>query len=176
MKMSKLTKLISVVKTRIATLVKKVKNSQGRSIQDKIPIVDLIQRNGKVTAHKVDNTNTTTLTNEIVSYVKQTAELYTDEWLGYNKVSNLYSHHIIHHNAKEFVNGKTFTNTIEGFWSILKCGILGIYHFWSKKHIQMYVDEFVFRYNTRDLSDHDRFDALLQSYTIRTTYEDLIYG
>lgn len=82
------------------------------------------------TAHKVDNTNTTTLTNEIISYIKQTAELYTDEWLGYNKISNLYSHHIIHHNDKEFVNGKTFTNTIEGFWSILKRGILGIYHFW----------------------------------------------
>lgn len=155
---------------------KKTKKAQGRSTQDKTPVVGLIQRHGKVTAHQVENTNTFTLTNEIIAYVKQTAELYTDEWLGYNKVSELYSHHVIHHKLNEYVDGKTTTNTIEGFWSTLKRGVLGIYHFWSKKHLQKYVDEFVFRYNTRDLTDHARFDTLLNNCATRTTYQELIYG
>lgn len=76
----------------------------------------------------------------------------------------------------EYVNGKVFTNTIEDFWSTLKRGILGIYHFWSKKHLQKYVDEFVFRYNTHNLNDHARFDILLNNCTTRTTYQELIYG
>lgn len=108
---------------------KKTKNAQGRSTQDKTPVVGLIQRHGKVTAHQVENTNTFALTNEFIAYVKQTAELYTGEWLDYNKVSESYSHHVIHHKLNEYVDSKTTTNTIEGFWSTLKHGVLGIYHF-----------------------------------------------
>jgi hypothetical protein len=60
-------------------------------------------------------------------------------------------HFVINHNQKEYVNGHIHTNTIEGFWSLLKRGNLGIYHSMSAKHLQKYLDEFVFRYNTIDL-------------------------
>ncbi len=74
------------------------------------------------------------------------------------------------------MNGRIYTNTIEGFWSLLKRGIIGIYHFTTRKHLQKYVDEFVFRYNTRDNLTKDRFNRLLSNLENRLTYKELIYG
>lgn len=155
---------------------KKVKNAQGRSLKDKSAVVGMVQRQGKVNAHHVSDTKTQTLTDEIIKYVKRTAQLYTDEWLGYNKVADMYAHTYVNHGAREYVNGDAYTNTIEGFWAGLKRGVLGIYHSWSKKHLQDYVDEFVFRYNTRDYSDSQRFNLLLLNAGVRTTYKELING
>jgi hypothetical protein len=114
------------------------------------------------------------LTKEIVANVKESASLYTDEWLGYKGVSRIYDHSIVKHKKGQYVNGRIHTNTIEGFWSLLKRGIFGIYHFTSKKHLQMYVDEFVFRYNTRDTTEAIRFNMLLSNTQNRLTYKELI--
>ena len=155
---------------------KKVKNTQGRSLKDKIPVVGMVAREGKLNAHKVADTGTKTLTEQIVKFVKDTAQLYTDEWLGYNKVAKMYDHAFVNHGAREYVIDDVYTNTIEGFWAGLKRGVLGIYHSWSKKHLQDYVDEFVFRYNTRSMADNDRFNLLLASSEVRTTYKELVHG
>lgn len=155
---------------------KKVKNSQGRCAKDKTPILGMVERQGKLNARTVDNVQAETLTSEIIKNVKETANLFTDEWLGYKDISKIYDYSIVKHNAKEYVNGKIYTNTIEGFWSLLKRGIFGIYHSLSKKHLQVYVDEFVFRYNTRKFGENDRFDLLLSNMGVRTTYKGLIYG
>lgn len=154
--------------------IKKVEGSQGRSAKDKTPVVGMVERNGKLNARKVDNVQSATLTREIVANVKESASLYTDEWLGYKGVSRIYDHSIVKHNSGQYVNGRIHTNTIEGFWSLLKRGIFGIYHFTSKKHLQMYVDEFVFRYNTRDTTASMRFDLLLANSNKRLTYKQLI--
>ena len=84
----------------------------------------------------------------------------------------------VKHKEKEFVNGNVYTNTIEGFWSLLKRGIIGIYHFTSKKHLQKYVDEFVFRYNTRNFENEaERFSLFLSRIGgRRLTYKELIHG
>lgn len=155
---------------------KKVPNSQGRSAKDKTPIVGIVERQGKLNANVVENVKSETLTTEIIRSVKHTASLYTDEWLGYKGVSRIYSHSIVKHNQGEYVNGRVHTNTIEGFWSLLKRGIVGIYHFTSKKHLQRYVDEFVFRYNTIKRSESGRFNLLLANTETRTTYKGLING
>lgn len=155
---------------------KKVKNSQGRSAKDKTPVVGMVERGGKVTARTVDNVKSVTLTAEIIKNVKESATLYSDEWLGYKGVARIYDHSIVKHNQGQYVNGRVHTNTIEGFWSLLKRGIFGIYHFTSKKHLQMYVDEFVFRYNTRKGSENDRFNLLLNNIENRITYKELING
>ena len=90
-------------------------------------------------------------------------------------MERIYDHAIVKHNQGEFVKGDAHTNTIEGFWSLLKRGIVGIYHFVSKKHLQVYVDEFVFRYNTRKFGEAVRFNHLLSGMCIRTTYRGLIH-
>ena len=62
------------------------------------------------------------------------------------------------HSEGEYVIDKTHTNTIEGFFSLLKRGILGIYHFVSEKHLDMYLKEFTFRYNTKKETEENRFN------------------
>jgi len=155
---------------------KKVEGSQGRSAKDKAPVVGMIERGGKLNARKVDNAKIETLTKEVVQNVKISANLYTDEWVGYVGLSKIYDHSFVKHSQGEYVNGRVHTNTIEGFWSLLKRGIVGIYHFTSKKHLQNYVDEFVFRYNTRGKSEAARFNLLLANTEVRTTYRRLIHG
>jgi transposase-like protein len=155
---------------------KKVRQSQGRSTKDKTPVVGMVERGGKLNAHKVDNVQTKTLTKEITDHVKETASIFTDELAGYNKISKLYDHYVVNHGQGEYVKGNAHTNTIEGFWSLLKRGIIGIYHYVSKKHLQNYVDEFVFRYNTRHSTECNRFNLLLANTAVRTTYGGLVHG
>jgi len=155
---------------------KKIKGNQGRSAKDKTPVVGMVERGGKINARIVDNVQAHTLTRGVVACVKRSANLYTDEWVGYNGVARLYKHAMVNHGAGEFVNGDAHTNTLEGFWSLLKRGIIGIYHFVSRKHLQAYVDEFVFRYNTRDNTEGGRVNFLLANIGVRTTYRRLVHG
>ena len=155
---------------------KKVEGAQGRSAKDKTPIVGMVERGGKLNARKVDNVQSHTLTQEVIQCVKDSANLYTDEWVGYNGVAKLYNHAMVNHGAGKYVNGDAHTNTLEGFWSLLKRGIIGIYHFVSRKHLQAYVDEFVFRYNTRHSTESGRLNFLLANMGVRTTYRRLVHG
>ena len=103
--------------------------------------------------------------------------LYTDDYMGYKGVdgiTDIYDHKTVKHNEGEYVNGRIHTNSIEGFWSLLKRGIFGIYHSTSKKHLQKYVDEFVFRYNSRGCTEAYRFNYLLANTEFRLTYKNLI--
>ena len=153
---------------------KKVENSQGRSNKDKQPVLGMVERGGKLVAKLVEDTKVETLTPEIINTVKLSASVFTDEWLGYKGLQRIYDHSFVKHNMGEYVQGRIHTNTIEGFWSLLKRGIVGIYHFTSKKHLQKYVDEFAYRYNTRTYSDCSRFNLLLQNSNNRLTYQNLI--
>jgi len=155
---------------------KKVENAQGRSTKDKAPIVGMVERGGKLNARMVDNVQAKTLSREVLCHVKETATLHTDEWIGYSGLEKIYNHLIVNHGQGEFVIGTAYTNTIGGFWSLLKRGIIGIYHFTSKKHLQNYIDEFVFRYNTRGGTEAARFNLLLSNTETRTTYRRLIHG
>jgi transposase-like protein len=155
---------------------KKVKNSQGRSAKDKQPVIGMVERNGNLVARTIDNVKAATLTAEVIRQVKNTADVYTDEWMGYKTVIRIYSRSFVKHSSGQYVNGRVHTNTIEGFWSLLKRGIIGIYHFTSKKHLQMYVDEFVFRYNARDDNEASRFSLMLANTEFRLTYKELIHG
>ena len=153
---------------------KKVENSQGRSTKDKTPVLGMIERYGKVNAKIVENVQADTLTREIIKCVRDSANIYTDEYLGYNRISQFYLHAVVRHKISQYVDGLAFTNNIESFWSIVKRGLLGIYHFTSKKHLQRYLDEFVFRYNTREYTESGRFARLLTNMTVRTRYRDLV--
>ena len=152
----------------------RMKNSQGRSMKNKVPVLGMVERNGKLNAIIVTNTQSEILTKEILNNVKYSANVYTDEWLGYKNMSKYYKHFIVNHGKREFVNENAYTNTLECIWGIIKRGILGIYHFTSKKHLQIYLDEFVFRYNTRHMTEQDRFENFLSNINTRTKYRELI--
>ncbi|WP_353149909.1 IS1595 family transposase [Chryseobacterium sp.] len=156
---------------------KKVPHSQGRSFKDKIPVLGILQRNGKLRAIAIPDTKAKTIQPVIKSIVKFGSTLISDEWLGYKGLGKHYQHYVIDHSKKQYVdynNPEIHTNDIEGFWGIIKRGYNGIYNWWSKKHINKYVSEFVFRYNLRSLSDRENFIHLLQNCNVRTTYKELI--
>lgn len=153
---------------------KKVENAQGGHSIDKTPVVGMIERGGKVKAKTVTSVNIESVRPLIIKAVKDSAKVYTDEWMGYKSLQRIYDHSFVKHSAHEYVREQVHTNTIEGFWSLLKRGIVGIYHFTSKKHLQKYVDEFVFRYNLKDDNVQMRFNTLLSNTGNRLTYKELI--
>lgn len=137
---------------------KRTEGTQGRSTKTKTPVFGMIERGGKLVAKKVKNTQGNTLSPIIRQIVKPGSRIFTDEFIGYHSLyDSEYTHAIVHHNAKEFVVGDAYTNSIEGFWGQLKRSIFGIYHFVSAKYLQRYVDEAVFRYNTREDKESVRF-------------------
>jgi len=154
---------------------KKVKNSQGRSIIDKTPVFGMLQRGGNVITKVIPDVRGETLQNIIKQYIKKNSRILSDEYLGYRGLEKLYEHRIVNHGAKQYVNGDIYTNTIEGFWSILKRGILGIYHQVSRKHLQKYTDEFSFRYNVKKLSEGQKVNKMLSLCCVRLKYKNLVY-
>lgn len=141
---------------------------------NKSVVFGMLERDGNLIAIKVDNRNRETLSPIVLSTVKTSAKVYTDEHHGYNQLKYVYDHKFVKHSHKQYVDGRIHTNSIEGFWSLLKRGIFGIYHSTSKKHLQKYVDEFVFRYNTREVTEAMRFNLFLSNLENRLTYNELI--
>lgn len=142
---------------------KKIEESQGRSCKDKVPVFGMAKRGGKISVHVVDDTKGTTLKPIIDANVsKDDSILITDEWLGYTKLKDEYSHVIINHLSGEYVRGAFHTNTIEGFWSQMKRTIRGTHIHVSKRHLQKYIDEVAFRYEHRDKQD-EMFETILEN-------------
>ena len=154
---------------------KKVKNAQGRSLKEKTPVFGMVQREGFVVAYVVTDTKGKTLLPLIYETVHTNSIIYSDEWYAYNGIDKeKYDHQKVYHKKGAYVIGRRSTNTIEGYWSHLKRMISGT-HFWvSRKHLQRYVDCESFRYNTKHLSESERFDVLLQNIHRRLKYQQLI--
>ena len=156
---------------------KKTEGTQGRSTKTKKPIFGMIQRAGKLVALTVDNTRAETLMPIIKQFVAENTVIYTDELNSYNRLSKEnYAHSVVHHNENEFVVGDVFTNTIEGFWSHFKKMVFGIYHSVSKKYLQRYIDEEVYRWNTRKMSESARFADVFAKSLTRYDYNNVVNG
>ena len=155
---------------------KRTEGTQGRSTKTKTPVIGALERGGKLIAKVTEDTKQSTIDPIAESEIKEGSKVYTDEWHGYRSLKRIYDHSVIKHNEAEYVNGRVHTNTIEGFWSLFKRGILGIYHFCSEKHLQKYVDEFVFRYNSRELNESQRINLMFSNMEHRLTYNMLING
>ncbi len=90
------------------------------------------------------------------------SSLFTDSYVAYEKMGQRgYTHKRVNHARRIYVEGDVHTNTVEGFWSLLRRGISGVYHGVSTKHLQSYVDEYVFRYNNREATGRGMFEAFL---------------
>ncbi len=144
---------------------KKTEGGQGRGGDDKTPVVGVLQRDGKVRAQKVKDVTRKTLHGVIKQHVAPGSMIMTDEWKSYNGLALLYGHQAVKHAMGEYVNGACHTNTLEGFWSLLKRGVIGQFHFVTAKHLNKYIDEFCFRYNNRD-NKAIFSDVILKAVTI----------
>ena len=162
-----------VDETYVGGKTKRNRGGQGRSLKQKTPVFGMVSK-GKVYAKVVPNAKKKTLQDIIDDLVKIGARIISDCWKGYNDVQKNYLHETVAHHLGQYVNERGFhTNTIEGFWSILKRGIVGIYHLVTAKHLPKYCKEFVYRYNKRGLTDVERFIDCLCNPSQRLRYYEI---
>lgn len=153
---------------------KKIKNSQGRSSHDKTPVVGLYEEKGQVRTFVVQNTSSETLHGIIKENVSADAIVVTDAYRSYNGLSSNFRHIVVKEEGGYKTGNLFHTNNIENFWSVLKRGIIGIYHYTSPKHLHRYCNEFSFRYNSRGITDAERFVDALRLVKGRLKYSQLI--
>jgi transposase-like protein len=157
---------------------KKVEGSQGRSAADKTPVVGLLQRGGKVITYVTRDTDASTLQWLIRKNVATDAIIVTDAYRSYNGLNQVYDHVTVKHEDGGYVvkrgDHKFHTQNIENFWSQLKRGYVGVFHFISPQHLHRYCDEFATRYNNRHFSNIERFVTALNDCSgKRLTYNEL---
>ena len=113
-----------------------------------------MSRKGNVVARAIDSVDIPTV-ERFVNFVvsDKVSTLVTDDAKVYRKLGSKYPHEVIKHSDKQYVVGAIHTNTIEGFWSIFKRGVVGTFHKVSAKYMPLYVREFEFRYNNRNNPD-----------------------
>jgi transposase-like protein len=118
----------------------------------KVPVIGIVERGGRVIARPVEKwkLSSGSLNKFIREHVDIAAtKLITDEYSGYTYVSKFMAHETINHQMY-YANGEIHTNTIEGFWGLLKRGIMGQYHRVTLRHLHQYVNEFCYRFNNRN--------------------------
>jgi len=145
---------------------------RGRGSENKTPVFALVERGGDVRAFKTERVTAKNLREKIRENVDKEATIMTDEFLAYKNLGREFTHFTVNHGAKQYVNGDIHTNTIEGYFSILKRGITGVYHHVSEQHLDRYLAEFGFRYNSRKVEDIVRVGlAIKQTEGKRLTYK-----
>lgn len=156
---------------------KKVKNSHGRSFKDKTAVTGLIERGGKMTAVVTISTGADVLQPVIKKYVAKGSVLISDDWKGYHGLHTDYHQYMIKDSATAYKHGYDskviHTNSIEGAWKILKNSVRDMHNSVSRKHLQRYCNEFVFRYNTRKMKEGERFNYIMENLMVRTKYKEL---
>jgi transposase-like protein len=126
-------------------------------------VVSLVEREGRVRSFHVANVTAETLRSILVTNAHRGSWLMTDEHKGYLAVGKEFvGHGVVVHSKGEYGRGPFHTNTIEGFFSLLKRGIIGSDHHVSEQHLARYTAEFDLRYNTRDISDGERAAEILK--------------
>ena len=154
---------------------KLLSEKQGRGTGGKTAVLGVLERQGNVVAKKVESEAAKAVTPVINSLVAKDCIMVTDAHSGYKDLKINFDHIVVNHQEGEYVKDKLFhTNNIEGFWSQMKRGIYGIYHNVSVKHLDVYCSEYAYRYNTRKITDIERFEGVLKQSNIRLKYADLI--
>jgi transposase-like protein len=125
---------------------------RGRGTK-KAPVVALVQRNGNVKSQVMEKITTKNLKEFVYQNVDKGSTVMTDDYKPYKVLKRDFHHHAVKHTYGEYVRGSAHTNTVEGYFSLLKRGINGVFHHVSKKHLHRYLSEFDFRYNMRKQDD-----------------------
>jgi transposase-like protein len=155
-------------------------NKPGRDVRrgtgHKRVVVSLVERGGDVRSFHVETADTSTVKKILDQHADKKATLNTDEAAMYAPLGKGFANHqTVHHGKKEYVRGDAYTNTLEGFFSIFKRGMKGVYQHCSKKHLHRYLAEFDFRYSNRaalGCDDQERaMRALVGGIGKRLTYK-----
>ncbi|MBV8977058.1 MAG: IS1595 family transposase [Alphaproteobacteria bacterium] len=161
---------------KVGKLTKEEKKHVGRGTK-KVPVLALVERDGRIRAHVVPNVTAKTLKTSIRELVDPSAAIMTDEFNAYKGIGNEFEggHHTVNHSRGEYKRGKASTNQVEAFFALLKRGINGSFHSVSRKHLNKYCDEFAFRWSLRKDSDADRtVRAIVRGDGKRLTYKSPI--
>lgn len=134
----------------------------GVNDDNKTPVVALVERGtGRVKAAPMQRVTSENLGAALRQTVRVGSKVMTDEYPAYKSATKGFEHDTVKHRDKEYVRGNTHTNTVEGFFSLLKRGVNGVYHHVSRGHLERYCDEFAFRYENRKVSDSVRAGKLV---------------
>ncbi|HEV8682568.1 MAG TPA: IS1595 family transposase [Actinomycetota bacterium] len=140
----------------------RTKQEAGKWKDRKTPVFGMVERQGKVAAYVVPNSRQASVFPIVQQRVLPRSLVYSDDFPMYRGLRHRgYRHQSVNHSQKVYVMGDVHTNTIEGFFALLKSGIRGAYHAVSPKYLQTYLDEFAFRYNHRDAGERGMFSAFL---------------
>ncbi len=154
---------------------KRIKKGGGTS--HKTMVFGGLERQGKLITKVIPQTEMYQIGETIKQILSPDATMVTDEHHAYKKIGLQFNHKLINHSAKEYVRKEDIsvhTNSIEGYWNLLKKQIDGIHHFVSPKHLQRYCNESSFRYNNRGASQDRRFAMALQNINGNLPYKTLI--
>ncbi len=155
---------------------KKIPNAQGGHGADKTWVFGMIQRNGLLKAFPMPARDGEFAQAIIRRTIAPGSVIITDAWKGYSGLNDEYHHYIVKDGNKisQKYNPEVHTNHIEGAWGSFKRGYNGIYNWWSKKHLKFYLDEFVYRYNTRKMNTFERMNLLLGNIFQKVTYKNIM--
>jgi transposase-like protein len=129
----------------------------GRGRKDnKTPVVSLVERDGNVRSQVMPRVTAGNLRFAVYDNVKAGSRVMTDDHKGYKGLRYEYKHQTVKHSVGEYARGDVHTNTVEGFFSLLKRGVMGTFHSVSKQHLPLYLAEFDHRWNHRKSTDGER--------------------
>lgn len=156
------------------------RNSKNIGGMGKEIVFSLVERNGRVRSQHVPSVTAKTLRPILVAQLDAKTFLMTDDAGQYRHMHEDFAHETVNHGAGEYVRGEAHTNTIEGYFSVLKRGITGTFHHVSQQHLKRYLAEFDFRYNEREalgINDTMRAQAILEGIRgKRLTYRPTHYA
>jgi transposase-like protein len=160
---SLLTGIVEADETYVGGRRKGTRRGRPGPESHKTPVVALVERGtGRVRAFPMPRVTAENLETAILANVDMKAELQTDDYFAYRTVGQQMARHgVVNHSAKEYVKGNDYTNTAEGFFSLLKRGVTGVYHHVGRGHLNRYCDEFSFRYEHRKISDGTRASLIV---------------
>jgi len=128
---------------------------RGRGSERKTPVVALVERKGRVRSFPMEHVTAKNLRAAMRQNIESSATVMTDDFKPYRVFAggDFADHQTVNHSKGEYVRGDAHTNTAENFFSIVKRGIGGVYQHVGKQHLHRYLNEFGFRYNSRDVKD-----------------------
>jgi hypothetical protein len=175
--------IVEVDETIIGGKVKNMHNNKRKAIledrtartNNKTTVIGFLERGGNLKLQAVKSGDF--VPDMVLNNVDTTSVLMTDTANTYSNIGQQFSYHgVVDHKKKEYGRGIHFTNSIEGCFSLLDRMILGIYHSVSAKHLQKYLNEHSFRFNSRDSREDNRLKLMLSNMENRLTYKSLING